>query len=34
MKIVNMGRNKMLVMDVENFVYKGSSQHIAGKEHI
>lgn len=34
MKIITKGRNKMLVMDVENFVYKGSSQHIASKAHV
>lgn len=34
MKVATRGINKMLVMDVENFVAKGSSSHIAAKEHI
>lgn len=34
MKITTKGRNKMLVMDVEHFVYKGSSQHVVGKTHV
>lgn len=34
LRAVSQGKNKMLVMDVENFVAKGSSGHIASKAHL
>ena len=34
MKFTSSGINKMIVMDVENFVAKGSSGHIASKAHV
>lgn len=34
MKITTKGKRKMLVMDVEHFISKGSSQGIATKTYI